>query len=64
MGEFVKKERIKRYIEIFLLAVAIIVFYKMFDSLGVLYKGVQLILSILLPFIVGGSIGLFFISTL
>lgn len=59
MGEFVKKERIKRYIEIFLLAVAIIVFYKMFDSLGVLYKGVQLILSILLPFIVGGALAYF-----
>lgn len=54
-----KKERLKRYIEIFLLAVSIIVFYKMFDSLSILYDGFKMIMSILLPFIVGGAFAYF-----
>lgn len=50
------KERLKRYVDFFLLAVAIIVFYKMFDSLRVIYDVFKMIVAIMTPFIVGAAL--------
>lgn len=49
----------KRFLDIFLLAVAIIIFYKTFDSLHIFYDIIKMILGILTPFIVGGTLAYF-----
>ena len=47
------KQKLKQYLDLFLLAAAIIVFYKTFDSLHVFIDFLGMILNILTPFIVG-----------
>lgn len=53
------KEKFKHYLEWFLLAAAVIVFYKTFDSLHIIYDVFKMILTILTPFIVGGALAYF-----
>lgn len=53
------KPKIKQYLEVFILAVAIIVFYKMFDGLDSFLRWIKLLMGIMLPFIVGGILAYF-----
>lgn len=53
---------IKRYGEIFLVAVAIIVFYKLFDSMGIFFDAVKVVLSVFTPVVIGGVLAYFLLS--
>ncbi|MFV0394680.1 MAG: AI-2E family transporter [Coprobacillaceae bacterium] len=50
---------IKRYGGIFLLAVAVIIFYKLFDSLGIVVNIFNTILSVFTPIVIGGVLAYF-----
>lgn len=53
------KGRIRLLLEVFIVAVAIIVFYKAFDSLSNIFGFFNMILSIMTPFIVGAILAYF-----
>lgn len=50
------RNRLKQYLEIFILAASIIVFYKMFDSISTIFKTFIHVIGILKSFIVGGCL--------
>ncbi len=54
-----KNKRISRYIEIFMLAVAVIVFYKTFDSIHEIIESFFNLLGIMRSFIYGGVLAFF-----
>lgn len=57
-----KFTELKKYFGIFVLAVAVIIVYKTFDNIGVIFSGIGTAIGLLTPFIIGGVIA-FVLST-
>lgn len=57
-----KFSELKKYFGIFVLAVAVIIVYKTFDNIGIIFSGIGTAIGLLTPFIIGGVIA-FVLST-
>ena len=57
-----KFSELKKYFGIFILAAAVIIVYKTFDNIGVIFSGIGTAIGLLTPFIIGGVIA-FVLST-